>query len=501
MNFKLSVLAALVSFVPTIGSAQYQATHSNAVNVSLTISLEQSGKAPDGYKPLMSFATASPDFQRVAFTAENKEKRGGRLAVIDGVQHPEYLIVNDIMFSPDSTRVMYKATPAGRQRPKLYLDGKLLDMEQSTNELQFTKDSKNFVYVSAGEARRARGGTHYEMPSSVCWNGSPTKEFSGITKIRIGGNSKTFSFTAVKNGTPVVVVNNEVVGRYRELPDFPFTPAPLISPDGKRYAYPVKNRSRWMINVDGKEGPQSFAKVHAVCFSPDSAHYAFAAEDYKGFRLFQDGNAISEHYQVVYRPLTYSPDSNKVAAIAKNRSGMTILVNGKPTGQYGEVGHIVFSPNSKKHAHWATRNGSFFVVLNGVAGKAHSGSGAEPTFSPNSSRLAYTTRLGKESAKKYQLIVNEKVIDTADEIAGITFSPNSQMLAYWARDGKQWHLCVDGQRSKESFTEIVGARPNQIDFEDFVSPPKMMFATNNKLLAVGVQDDTFYKITMQIAAN
>jgi len=61
------------------------------------------------YQPICgSYFCFSPDSKRTAYTAQRDEKSGW-VAVVDGVEGPEYTLARDIVFSPDSRHFAYQA--------------------------------------------------------------------------------------------------------------------------------------------------------------------------------------------------------------------------------------------------------------------------------------------------------------------------------------------------------------------------------------------------------
>ncbi len=61
------------------------------------------------YQPICgSYFCFSPDSKRTAYTAQ-RDEQSGWVAVVDGVEGPEYTLARDIVFSPDSKHVAYQA--------------------------------------------------------------------------------------------------------------------------------------------------------------------------------------------------------------------------------------------------------------------------------------------------------------------------------------------------------------------------------------------------------
>ena len=77
-------------------------------------------------------------------------------------------------------------------------------------------------------------------------------------------------------------------------------------------------------------------------------------------------------------------------------------------------------------------------------------------FSPDSKLYAYSA----EKDGKTSVVVNDRIIDTADEIEyqSIEFSQESKLVAYWARNGEEWRVHINGQPTQKGFAQVVSAK-------------------------------------------
>jgi roadblock/LC7 domain-containing protein len=100
------------------------------------------------------------------------------------------------------------------------------------------------------------------------------------------------------------------------------------------------------------------------------------------------------------------------------------------------------SPDSKRVAYMARLGNKIFVVVDGQEEKQYDGIGATgPIFSPDSKRVAYMARLGN----KRFVVVDGKEEKQYDGLAGPLFSPDSKRVAYMARLGNKIFVVVDGK--------------------------------------------------------
>jgi len=464
--------------------------------VAMQSQLSVAGRAPNGFKPIDSFATASPDFTRLAFTAERDDKKRRR-AVIDGQAHPEYLIVNDMKFSPDSERVAYFAHEAGSNRKVLYVDGKVRTVTGTNNSLQFTPDSKHVLYVTNREMVTQRQGRSQwmEAPGGIVWDYQPKRTYGMMRTIRVGGDSKTVAFTAINNGRPIVVVGDRTIGTYSKLPGFPFSPPPVLSPNGKRHAFVASRGQGWFTVVDGRESSRTFREVAGLTFSPDSKHYAFIAESAGQGRFYVDGEPIGPAAKRMIGRPEYSPDSQRTAIGVSLQNGAAVMIDGKLQPKGDMISSAQFSPDSRSWVYGVKRDGKHFLVCNGDSSAPIDDYVVKFVFSPDCSKLAYIEKVGNQKAGGTQVLhVNSAEIDQAEEFdsSSLMFSEDSSLLAYWAlRDGK-WDLSVNGIRSGTSFDSIVSAEPQTLDINSYRAP-SLCFADDHTVLAIGKDSRGVFK--------
>jgi probable HAF family extracellular repeat protein len=306
--------------------------------VNLSVKTISAGLVPAGYSSVDVFAAASPNFNRVAFNAERDDKKR-RLAVIDGEVHPEYLIVNDIIFSPDSSRYAYFANLPDSGRELMCDNGKTGFTKGTCRDLQFTGDSRNLVWISADKPVTGLNGT-LEMPASVFRDGKAGRVFGFIGTMRVAGASPAVAFTAVNNGKPIIVVNDEVIGVYDVLPDFPFGPAPVISPDGKRHAFAARRGNGWFIVVDGVEMEERFDDIQHITFSPDSKRVAFTGVSRGLSKVVIDGDIVLRGRERILSRVEFSPNSARFAVPIVAEGKGAYIIDGEQQENYEVLGSI-----------------------------------------------------------------------------------------------------------------------------------------------------------------
>jgi Tol biopolymer transport system component len=233
------------------------------------------------------------------------------------------------------------------------------------------------------------------------------------------------------------------------------------------YASPDLNHLAWLVFSKNKEGTKQamvldgvvgpeFDEIdkRTVVFSPDSKRLAYIAKKKKKSIVVVDGAAGKEYDNIVGFPLIlFSPDSKRFAYIAEQGKNRLVVVDGEEGEKYTMTGMCVaFSPNSKRYAYYAAVEDEWFTVIDGVEGKRYDGVQPEkerpgicpagvtsPIFSPDSKRVAAILYWGNH----LHVIVDD--YDGRGYMRSFVFSPDSQHFAYVAGSGEKMVVVVDGK--------------------------------------------------------
>ena len=288
--------------------------------------------------------------------------------------------------------------------------------------------------------------------------------------------------------------------RVKNLGPLPLPPAAeiyfiIISPNGERLAYTLRDRSRRgkpgprgyqpslsqsCVVCDGKPGP-FYDSVESPGFSPDSKRLAYRAfeadpggpESSKSC-VVCDGKELDRKYAYGPGPV-FSPDSKHLAyqgsLEAKDEAGnrpSVLLIDGREVFTGRGTKTPLFSPDSQ---HWATMTTTqptvrALIVCDGEIGPSYNGVwGERPVFSPDSKQLAY----GAVHKGRHFVVVaalhQDKWVVVRDWKDGPThdgalecpvFSPDGQHLAYVGMDGGKASVWLDGKKLEASYDLISG---------------------------------------------
>ncbi|HTO02727.1 MAG TPA: hypothetical protein VL069_03450 [Opitutus sp.] len=260
-----------------------------------------------------------------------------------------------------------------------------------------------------------------------------------------------------------------------------------LSPTGMHLATMSAKGSRFVVTVDGEEGPPFDQILNAageftlaydfnfnpvktlkwqgpVAFSPDGTRHAYAARTGKEIVVMADGKEIFRAPHSSAAPpvsvLSFTPDGKRVMFYQQTSDTMQsfqLMMDGKPvTPAFDQVPSPLFSPDGKRWALLGTqpRNpNERFLIIDGkdagyVAGRLQ--------FTPDSKRLVSVT--GQPGVGEQSLLVDGKSILTASIIDKVVISPTGEIATIAIPKGaqkKQLHLNGKPVRGTENAWNVV----------------------------------------------
>lgn len=289
-------------------------------------------------------------FAYSAVKERGKNGSDGVVAVIDGKETSRYQSIGIIEFSPDGKHAAFVARKA--EREFVVLDGKP-GMKHGDIEklLTFSPDSKHLAYVATDFDNNGDGR------SFVVVDGKPGAKFRNVSGISVSfsPDSKHVSYFASPDGEKYCMVVDGKAGKtYDEVGEMGQMPCQIYGPDGKLY-YRAKHGDKCNMVIDGVQSP-AYDEVWEPypVLSRDGKHYAFTAQKGDQWFVVHDG-VEGTHYANV--------DPTSLAIVGENKLVYTAthpdsckhiaVIDGQ---EHPTVNNPVFCPDGTKLAYVTDNN-------------------------------------------------------------------------------------------------------------------------------------------------
>lgn len=350
-----------------------------------------------------------------------------------------------------------------------------------TDMLDFaiSSDGRHFAYTSSHKCRKAA--------RCVVLDGNVVEEAENIREggLAISPDGKHIAYAAKKDNQWTLIVDGKPNGAY----DLIEMASPVFSPDSNRIAFVAKVGGRYSVVVDGQIGPgydgianpallfrmiadkgempggETAGGVAGAIMMGLFAKVWYMAIDPVTYDLYKNEN----------RPApVFSPDSKRVAYVAKNDKRWVVVVDGQAGPEFDRIsGFPIFGPDSKHFAYTGVLNKKNKLVVDGKEIGADYEQSAQPAFSPDGTRLAYLADQGKES---FVVLDGQPCAGVGGFVGGpVAFSPDGKHLTYIAGKRKKTSFMVDGQ----AVADYVGF--NQLLYSPQISPDGKRMAYVNDL--------------------
>jgi hypothetical protein len=248
-----------------------------------------------------------------------------------------------------------------------------------------------------------------------------------------------------------------------------------LSPSGLRVATLSAKGSRFVVTVDGVEGPP-FEEVFAtagdvevrydlmtlqpvlahkwqgpVAFSPDGKRHAYTARIGQEVMVMLDNREIYRApYSASFPPvarLFFSPDSRQLFFYARTTDTLAshrLMVDGKPASPaFAGTPEPFFSADGRRWGLLAARPGASGELMLVLDGKEANYVGLRPQFTADGRRVV---SLGRQPGKPDALLVDGKPLFTAQHIETFEVASNGSIAAIaTAAGGEKKRLFLNGK--------------------------------------------------------
>lgn len=288
-------------------------------------------------------------------------------------------------------------------------------------ELTFSSDGRHLAYP-------ARVGEQW----TVVRDGRELGRWSAVGELRFAPGGRRLVFSAERNGRWHVVEDEQSGPAFEAI----FAGTLQWSADGNAFAYAGTRAGLAHVAWNRTLGP-GFAGVARLTLGARGRRLLYAGRRDDGWHLV-DGDRVGPAHEAMVE-LALSPDERHVAYVASGGGRQGLVVDGVelPSYQGGRVSWLSIDDRGRL-TFAAIRPDAACVVRHGVA---------QPVFDQVSklvdrgSHYAYVGQLGERAS----LLVDGKVIATADAVEDLVAAPDGARFAALLRRGQRWSVLCDGR--------------------------------------------------------
>ncbi len=245
-----------------------------------------------------------------------------------------------------------------------------------------------------------------------------------------------------------------------------------------------------------------YEKIRDIQFSPNSQRVAYIAKK-AGFTYVVVDGKESHGYRKV-AGFRFSADGEHYAFEAYAQRGWVAVVDGQegPVFQGLKKSSLTFSPDGRHYAYAGDKPGSAsqLIVDGKVAARGYFETFQEfntdpkirpplnfspPVFSPNGSRFAYVTRQGSPP-RDHSLVIGNQTYPAGVGYSFPVFSPNSAHFATAAWSNRKLTILVDGRKGP-TYDKIVQASDKVFRFID-----------DRTLRFLAIRNGKIYRVTIEL---
>ncbi len=295
------------------------------------------------------------------------------------------ILQNRAVFSPDGTRLAYAAMQG--QLWAVMVDHLPGPKYEEIANVVFSPDSRRIAYAARQDGLWVINVDDHEGPA-----------FGSIGTPVFSPDSKHVAYSSVSDAGAQLLVDHRVIAQAEG-----FRRGQIVfSPDGRRVAFAARSGEQWAVAVDSTKG-RLYDDVNNIGFDPNGSAVAYIAKTNDEDVLVIGEKEIARHDhifkygflpasdQIVYAatdgdtalvllgdsvigkwttslPPDFVLDSSHVHTTflgAREKSRISVVVDGREGNAYDSVGTIVHSPSGDRYAFVAQKKASIFVVVDG----------------------------------------------------------------------------------------------------------------------------------------
>ena len=165
------------------------------------------------------------------------------------------------------------------------------------------------------------------------------------------------AYVAKKGEKWLVVLDGQEGPEYDKIGKFGFFEL-IFSEDGERFAYAAQKGEKWVIVLDGRESPE-YDEIGNYVFSADSRHFASEVEQGGRGWIVLDGRDGPKYDTIAFGKLRLSADGRRTVYVVKKGKKERIVVDGQEGQEYDDIDEVKLTPDGQRIAY----------VVGGMSGK------------------------------------------------------------------------------------------------------------------------------------
>jgi hypothetical protein len=473
-GFSVRIWCASICFAVAIALIALGALASAQTASSTTSKyrIEETSLGPWYWDQLFEAPSISLDGKHVAYQVRGHCEPGIKMCIfLDGksVSVGTDPIIYRVFLGSDGSHLGYVASGEGRRGMVTTVDGQSGPAYFQIDGGFFSPDGKHFAYV----AQDKRG-------SMVVVDGHEGAAYNRVTQVAFSPDDEVY-YGAVRGKQSFIVIGQKEIGTDW---DMPFTP--VFSKDGMHMAYVgcTAKMKACSVVLDGKPSP-TYDEIYLnrVFFSEDGSRVWFGARSNGKWAVVLDGKAGSSYDGLFHSSCRSSVNMGSLML------GMLLptpmaggVVGGAFSTSCSTLDFTFFSPDGKHTWYPAKKGPEWVAVEDGVEGTPFTNVLLN-AYSPDSRHLIYT----RQSSRKpdTELIADGNKIAEAQGIGFLKYSPDNSRIAYTTYKGAPnkliWRMVVDGNPGPEfRMIEFPSFSPDSrhLAYLAQTSPSPMMHTVN-----------------------
>ncbi len=294
----------------------------------------------------------------------------------------------------------------------------------------------------------------------------PAPQIGGFDSLAMTPDFRNIALTGPSGSRMSGFLDGHAGGKYDEV----LTVPPVVSADGRRWAYAARRGSQWFAVVDGKEyGPYDrFSRFSQgtssnnrplefqptprwpIVFSPDSKHFAFIADKGNATIAVEDGKEISVPGNVVIESgLLFSKQGDHLVFVTRDTAGRwsAVVMDGIAGPRYETIywprfsddgHHLVYVAMKTPLKYTVVEDGKEGPLFDSIANNDHTGKGI--LISSDGAHLAYFANRTAGPDHSF-VVIDGRMIPNADHV---WMTPDGKSIAYLTslQTGMQYQVTV-----------------------------------------------------------